>query len=91
MGSSQGKTRGFDLNAVRKKTFRDSKGHGNGIGRAENFSRPVGSRAANNPGLWKRYRENGKLYDAGNYVDGKRAGIRKEYDSRGKLSQTKRL
>lgn len=31
--------------------------------------------------LWKRYRENGKLYEAGKYVDGKQIAIWKHYDA----------
>ena len=40
-------------------------------------------------GLWKRYQENGELYDAGKFVDGKKTGEWKYYDNAGKLTRTK--
>jgi antitoxin component YwqK of YwqJK toxin-antitoxin module len=48
-----------------------------------------GARKETFRGLWKRYGENGVLYDAGKYVDGKKAGVWKYYDPGGKLRRTK--
>ena len=42
-------------------------------------------------GLWKWYRENGKLYDVGKFVNGEKRGDWKYYDKRGKLIRTKKL
>jgi antitoxin component YwqK of YwqJK toxin-antitoxin module len=40
-------------------------------------------------GLWKRYHDNGKPYDVGKYLAGKKTGEWKYYDKQGKLSRTK--
>jgi antitoxin component YwqK of YwqJK toxin-antitoxin module len=40
-------------------------------------------------GLWKRYYENGQLWDEGTYEDGKKVGEWKVYDKAGALKQSK--
>jgi antitoxin component YwqK of YwqJK toxin-antitoxin module len=39
--------------------------------------------------LWKRYRASGKPCDVGKYRAGKKTGVWKYYDNRGKLSRTR--
>lgn len=39
-------------------------------------------------GFWKRYQKNGKLYNAGRFVNGKKASVWKYYDA-GKLKRAK--
>ena len=40
-------------------------------------------------GLWKRYYENGQLWDDGTYEDGKKVGDWKVYDEAGALKRSK--
>ena len=44
---------------------------------------------ASKVGAWKRYYENGQLWDEGTYIQGKKAGEWKTYDKGGSLKQAK--
>jgi len=46
-------------------------------------------KAGKQDGVWKRYDENGVLYDEGSYKDGQRTGEWKTYDKAGRLKRTK--
>ena len=54
-----------------------------------NFSRRSLSENGKQVGHWKRYFDNGQLWDEGLYVDGKKSGEWKVYDKSGALKQSK--
>jgi antitoxin component YwqK of YwqJK toxin-antitoxin module len=58
---------------------------GSGGGRTASPCKPARSRT----GLWKRYFDNGQLWDEGAYEDGKRVGEWQVFDKDGALRQRK--
>ena len=64
-------------------------GTGSGFGKTVNPFKQVPSKNAQQVGLWKRYYDNGQLWDEGTYEDGKKVGEWKVYDKAGALKQRK--